>query len=344
MIVNRKVLVTGGAGYIGSHTVIALYESGARPYLLDDFSNSDPIVCEVIAEILGEPLPVIQLDLAAPDASKVLSDLFATHHFDAVVHFAASKSPTESCKTPLKYYCNNVLGSLNLIQAMENARCKKLVFSSSAAIYDHQISPPIDETRKIAPISPYGYTKAMIEQVLIDICSADKSWSATALRYFNPVGAHPSGLLGDNPQGTPNNLVPYLMKVALGEYQQLTVYGNDWLTSDGTGVRDYIHVMDLAEGHVCALEQLLTESPGWRTFNLGTGRGYSVLDVIHSFEKVTGITIPFQIAPRRSGDVAQSWADPTLANKKLNWCASRELDEMLADQWRFTKNLAKNPA
>jgi len=326
-----KILVTGGAGYIGSHTVIALLEQGFTPVIFDDFSNSHKAVLSRIEKISGI-LPVV-IEGNIKDEGK-LEEVFAEHSFDAVIHFAGLKAVGESVKEPLRYYQNNVSGSLQLFQVMAKHSCFRLVFSSSATVYGEPRSVPIKENFPLRATNPYGQTKLMIENILRDLSVADVRWQTSILRYFNPVGAHTSGLIGENPNGIPNNLVPYIAQVAVGKLERLSVFGGDYATSDGTGVRDYIHVVDLAAAHLKALNAL-ENNDGCHAYNIGTGRGYSVLEIISAFEKVSGVEIPYLITSRRSGDVATSYADPSFSEKKLGWRAQFSLDDMMRDHWRW---------
>jgi UDP-glucose 4-epimerase len=325
------ILLTGGAGYIGSHTYIALVQAGLHPVILDDFSNSSPKVLERLERITGKPVPCAQGSIAD---RPLVQDLLERHHIKAVIHFAGFKAVGESVAQPLKYYDNNVAGTTQLLQAMEGSQCRTLVFSSSATVYGDPISVPITEDFPRSHTNPYGHSKLVIEDMLAALQSSDPRWCIAVLRYFNPVGAHPSGLIGEDPRGTPNNLMPYVAQVAVGRRPFLNVYGNDYPTEDGTGVRDYIHVQDLAQGHVQAL-QTLTASGKSLTVNLGTGKGYSVLDVVRAFEKASGCPIPYQFAPRREGDVAKCYASTQLANQLLGWTAQHDLDAMCADTWRW---------
>jgi UDP-glucose 4-epimerase len=325
------ILLTGATGYIASHTWLALQEAGFRVVGIDDFSNSSPLVLERLATLAGET-PVFEeadvCDAAALDA------VFGRHAIDAVVHFAAYKAVGESAQKPLAYYANNVGGLLTLCRTMDRHQRRALVFSSSATVYGKPEALPIREDAPLSATNPYGATKLMGEDILRDVERADPSWKIALLRYFNPAGAHASGLIGEDPRGVPNNLMPFITQVAIGKRASLRVFGNDYDTPDGTGVRDYIHVLDLAEGHVAALRYLLDERRGI-TANLGTGRGYSVLELIRAFEKASGRPVPYEIAPRRPGDVDAVYADPELAHRLLGWSASRGLDEMCADSWRW---------
>lgn len=326
-----KILVTGGAGYIGSHTCVALAENGYETIILDNLSNSKEESLSRIKQISGVMPEFIVADVRD---SKALDNVFKQYTVDSVIHFAGLKAVGESTEKPLEYYENNVYGSVCLIRAMQKNGVKSLVFSSSATVYGTPPEVPIKEGFPLQTASPYGRTKLMTEDILRDFHSSDPSWSIAILRYFNPTGAHPSGLMGEDPNGIPNNLTPYITQVAIGRLKELQVFGNDYPTKDGTGVRDYIHVVDLAEGHVKAIEKLAKGS-GLFTYNLGTGNGYSVLDMVAAFEKATGRKIPYRIAPRRSGDIAECFADPALAAKELGWKTRYGLDEMARDSWKW---------
>lgn len=333
-----SILITGGAGYIGSHTVLALIEAGYDVLVYDNLSNSSKLSLEKVSQITGKEIPFIDGDIR--DANK-LNSLFESNTIAAVIHFAGLKSVGESVDKPLSYYSNNVLGSLQLLKVMQNFNVKKLVFSSSATVYGEPISVPLDESMPVGkPTNPYGMSKLMIENIISDLCKSDQEFSAAVLRYFNPVGAHESGLIGEDPYGIPNNLMPFITQTALGEQKVLSVYGSDYPTIDGTGVRDYIHVVDLAEGHLAALEQCMEESKHL-VVNLGTGIGYSVLEVIKTFEKVNNVNVPYQIIARRAGDVASCYADATYADTCLNWSAKRTLSDMCVDSWRWQKQNPK---
>lgn len=326
------VLVTGGAGYIGSHTLLALIDAGYRPIVVDNLSNSSPISLSRIKEISGcEEIPFFQKDIRDREA---LDAIFSKFDIQAAVHFAGLKAVGESTQIPLTYYQNNVAGTLTLCEAMEAAGVKRLVFSSSATVYGDPASVPIVESFPTSATNPYGRSKLIVEQMLMDLAKADSSWDIALLRYFNPVGSHKSGLIGEDPNGIPNNLTPYITQVAVGKLPQLNVFGGDYQTKDGTGVRDYIHVVDLADGHVKALAKLKT-SPGLVTYNLGTGIGYSVLEMIQAFSKACEREIPYQIVDRRPGDIAECYAEPSLALKELGWKAQYGLAEMAEDAWRW---------
>jgi UDP-glucose 4-epimerase len=325
------VLLTGAAGYIGSHTWLALARAGWRVVGVDDFSNSSPRVLDRLARLLGHEPTFERLDVR--DAA-ALDAVFAHHRIDAAVHFAASKAVGESVREPLAYYANNLGGLFTLCHAMRRAGARRLVFSSSATVYGQPERLPITEDAPLSATNPYGQTKLMAEQILADLGVADAQWQTACLRYFNPVGADESGLIGEDPRGTPNNLMPYVAQVAVGQRARLQVYGGDYPTPDGTGVRDYIHVTDLAEGHAAALARL-ADAAGSFTVNLGTGRGHSVLEVIGAYERASGRPVPYEIVPRRAGDVSACYADPTRARSLLGWHAERDLAAMCADSWRW---------
>jgi len=325
------ILVTGGAGYIGSHTCLELLKAGHKVVVADNLCNSKPEALKRVAELAGRAAKFHEVDIL--DRSG-LDKVFASHKIDAVIHFAALKAVGESVAKPLEYYRNNISGTLTLCQAMEAAGVKDLVFSSSATVYGENPNPPFDETQPTAATNPYGWTKVMVEQILRDLCVAKKDWNVVLLRYFNPVGAHESGRIGEDPTGIPNNLLPFVSQVAVGLRSQLKVYGNDYPTPDGTGLRDYIHVVDLALGHLKAVEKLASK-PGAVAYNLGTGNPSSVLDVVKAFEKASGKKVPYEVVARRPGDVAASYADPTKAQKELGWKAQRGLDQMCADAWKW---------
>jgi UDP-glucose 4-epimerase len=331
MTTAPTILLTGATGYIGSHTWLALQEAGLHVIGLDDFSNSDPEVLNRIERLGGQRPQFERADVGDPAA---LDALFRRERIDAVVHFAAFKAVGESGSKPLEYYRNNLGGLINLARTMQRHGCRRLVFSSSATVYGDPQTLPIPEDAPLSATNPYGATKLMGETILRDLERSEVGWSIALLRYFNPVGAHGSGLIGEAPQGTPNNLMPYVAQVAVGQRDKLRVFGNDYDTPDGTGVRDYIHVVDLADGHVAALRRLLGEG-GSLTVNLGTGRGYSVLEVVRAFERASGRRIAHEFVPRRPGDVAACYADPRLARDLLGWQAQRDLDTMCVDSWRW---------
>lgn len=329
-----KILLTGGAGYIGSHTCIELIEAGYDVVIADDLSNSKPLVLERIKELTGKEIKFYHLDIA--DKEK-MDDMFAKESFDAVIHFAGYKAVGESVAKPVMYYRNNIDTTLTLLETMAKYNVNNLVFSSSATVYGVPETVPLVEGMKTGCTNPYGWTKLMIEQILTDTTVANKDLSVVLLRYFNPIGAHNSGRIGEDPTGIPNNLLPYITQVAIGKLPQLGVFGNDYPTHDGTGVRDYIHVVDLAKGHVKAIEYA-SKNKGTEIFNLGTGTGYSVLDIVKAFEKANDITIPYAIKPRRDGDVAECYADPVKAREKLGWQAEKTLEDMCKDSWRWQSN------
>ena len=330
-----NVLLTGGAGYIGSHTAVALAAAGHRVVVYDNFSNSEPAAVQRLAQVLGAPVVVIEGDVRD---TALLQRTLLEQKIDAVIHFAGLKAVGESVLKPIDYYANNVQGAISLLQAMQGAGCKTLVFSSSATVYGDPQYLPIDEAHPTRATSPYGRCKLHIEEILADVSVSEPSWRLAALRYFNPVGAHPSGLIGENPNGIPNNLMPFVAQVAVGKLPQLKVFGNDYDTPDGTGVRDYIHVMDLAEGHLAALKFLM-QHPGLHTFNLGTGRGYSVLEMIKAFEAASGKPVPYTVAPRRAGDIASCYASVEFSAQTLNWRATRSLKDMCESSWKFQQNI-----
>ncbi len=334
---SATILLTGATGYIASHTWLALHAAGFQVLGLDNFSNSSPEVLTRLEALSGTRPQFEQVDVRDVDA---LDNVFSRHRIDAVVHFAAFKAVGESTQRALTYYANNIGGLLNLCQAMERHACKCLVFSSSATVYGKPEQLPIREDSPLSTTNPYGATKLMGENILRDVQLADPTWSVALLRYFNPVGAHESGLIGEDPRGIPNNLMPYVTQVAVGKRQRLQVFGNDYATVDGTGVRDYIHVLDLAEGHVAALRYLLDQKRSI-TANLGTGHGYSVLELVRAFERASGRAIPFDIVARRPGDIDACYADPSLAKQQLGWQARRDLDAMCVDSWRWQ---SMNPA
>lgn len=329
-----NVLVTGGAGYIGSITCVQLIAAGCMPVIVDNLVNAKAAVIDRIERVAGRRPVFVQGDIR--DAA-LLGRLLREHAIDAVIHFAGLKAVGESVQQPLAYYDSNVHGTLVLLQAMHAAGVRTLVFSSSATVYGEARHMPLAEDAPVAATNPYGRTKLMVEQMLADLVAADAAWSTTALRYFNPVGAHPSGLIGEDPQGMPNNLMPFLAQVAVGRRDRLSVFGRDYPTPDGTGVRDYIHVMDLADGHIAALRHGHGR-PGRHVFNLGTGRGHSVLEMLAAFGRACARELPYEVLPRRPGDVASSWADPAHARAVLGWEATRSLDEMCTDTWRWQSN------
>lgn len=331
-----KILVTGGAGYIASHTNLELLNAGYDVVAIDNFSNSNMESIRRVEKLTGKKIHFYEADILDRE---VLTNIFAKESIDAVIHFAGLKAVGESCQIPLKYYKNNLSGTITLLEVMEEFGVKKLVFSSSATVYGDPERVPVTEDFPLSATNPYGRTKLMIEEMLRDLYQSDSSWNIAILRYFNPIGAHESGEIGEDPNGIPNNLVPYIAKVASGVLDQIHVFGNDYDTPDGTGVRDYIHVVDLALGHIKAIEKL-EEKPGLVTYNLGTGVGYSVMDIIHNYEKACGKKLPYVIDPRRPGDIAITYADPTKAYKELGWKATRGIDKMCEDTYRWQ---SKNP-
>ena len=330
-----KILVTGGAGYIGSHTVVELQNAGYDAVVLDNLSNSTEKSLERVEKITGKKVPFYKADILDREA---LNEIFDKENVDAIIHFAGLKAVGESVGMPWEYYENNIAGTLTLVDVMRKHGVKNIIFSSSATVYgDPAIIPITEECPKGQCTNPYGWTKSMLEQILSDIQKADQEWNVILLRYFNPIGAHKSGTIGENPTGIPNNLMPYVTQVAVGKRPALNVFGNDYDTHDGTGVRDYIHVVDLAIGHVKALKKI-EEKTGLKIYNLGTGTGYSVLDIVKNFEEATGVKVPYVIGPRRPGDIATCYADASLAKKELGWVAQRGIKEMCEDAWRWQKN------
>ena len=330
----KKILVTGGAGYIGSHTVVQLLQSGLDVLVLDNLCNSSPKAFNRIELITGKSFQFIEGDIRDRDC---LDKIFSTYPIDSVIHFAGLKAVGESSQIPIDYYQNNLSGTLVLCEAMAAAGVKKLIFSSSATVYGEDAPVPYEETMPRGKTSnPYGTSKAMVEQILTDLCASDPEWSVALLRYFNPIGAHPSGLIGEGPKGKPNNLMPFISQVAVGKRKELSIFGNDYPTSDGTCERDYLHVMDLADGHVSALSAF--DEKGIHIYNLGTGKGLSVLEMVESFKRVTGVDVPYSFADRREGDLPAFWADAFKAEKELGWKATRTLDEMMEDTWRWQSN------
>ncbi|MBO9497084.1 UDP-glucose 4-epimerase GalE [Thalassotalea sp. G20_0] len=327
-----KILVTGGAGYIGSHTCVELLNAGHDPIVLDNLSNSSPTAIRRVEQITGKALPFVEGDIRD---EQTLNRLMSAHQFDAVIHFAGLKAVGESCTMPLKYYDNNISGTITLCQAMAAHHIKRLIFSSSATVYGDPHTLPIEESFPLSATNPYGHSKLVIEEILRELYKSDPQWNIALLRYFNPVGAHPSGLIGEDPNDIPNNLLPYISQVAIGKLQQLNVFGNDYSTADGTGVRDYIHVVDLARGHVKALERLTDDNRDCHVWNLGVGKGYSVLEMIHTFEKASGRQVPYVIADRRPGDIAACYAHPEKAERELGWKAEYSLDDIMAHAWKW---------
>ena len=331
-----KILVTGGAGYIGSHTCIELIAAGYEPVIVDNFCNSKPLVLERLRSITGVEIPCVEADI---NDRLALRKIFSEYAIGAVLHFAGLKAVGESSEIPLSYYHNNVSGSVTLAEEMADVGIKSLIFSSSATVYGDPASVPIDESFPTSATNPYGRSKLMVEEIFQDVCKAPgNEWRITLLRYFNPVGAHESGLIGEDPQGIPNNLLPYVSQVAVGRLPQLSVFGDDYPTIDGTGVRDYIHVVDLARGHVKALDRMLASDAGCAVYNLGTGSGYSVLEIVRAFEAASGKSVPYAINARRPGDIAECFANADKAATELGWCAERDLPVMMQDAWRWQSN------
>lgn len=325
------ILVTGGAGYIGSHTTVELLAAGHEVIILDDFSNSSPKVLDRLKTITGKNIAFYEGSILN---KPFLNKIFKENNIEAVIHFAAFKAVGESVKEPLKYYHNNIAGTISLLEVMAENKVKNIVFSSSATVYGMNNISPLTEDMPTSATNPYGYTKVMMEQILNDVAFADKEWSVTNLRYFNPIGAHESGLIGEAPNGVPNNIMPYITQVAVGKLQELSIFGDDYDTPDGTGVRDYIHIIDLAKGHVLALKDNLATT-GSHVYNLGAGKGYSVLDLVKTFEKENGVTIPYTIKPRRAGDIATCYANSNKAKEVLGWTAQKTLADMVRDSWRW---------
>ena len=327
-----NVLVTGGAGYIGSHTCVELIEAGHQPIAVDNLVNASAESLRRVAQITGKEVPFIDGDVCD---EALMEKVFSENEIDCVIHFAGLKAVGESVEKPLAYYSNNLTSTMNLCRVMGRHGVKKIIFSSSATVYDRDNTMPLREDSKIGNCTnPYGWTKFMCEEILRDVAKADKEWSVVLLRYFNPVGAHPSGLIGEHPNGIPNNLMSFISQTAIGKREKLSVFGNDYPTPDGTGVRDYIHVVDLAKGHVAAMDYLCSHT-GEAVFNLGTGNGYSVLDMVKAFEKANGVKVPYVIAPRRSGDVAVCYADPAKSAEVLGWHAQYNLEDMCRDTWHW---------
>lgn len=332
------ILVTGGAGFIGSHTCVELLNAGYEIVVVDNYYNANPKSLERVKELTGKDFKSYECDIRD---SEGMDKIFKENKIDAVIHFAGLKAVGESCQKPIEYYDNNIGGTLKLCDVMRNNGCKNIVFSSSATVYGMNNVSPLKETMKTGgTTNPYGTTKYMIEIILEDIYKSDNEWNVTLLRYFNPIGAHESGRIGENPNGIPNNLMPYITQVAIGKRPYLSVYGNDYDTPDGTGIRDYIHVVDLADGHVKAVKNILEGDKGVQIFNLGTGKGYSVLDIVKAFSKAYGKELPYKIAPRRPGDLAVCYSDPTKAKEVLGWGAKRGIDDMCRDSWNWQ---SKNP-
>ena len=325
------ILVTGGAGYIGSHTTVELLAAGHEVIILDDFSNSSPKVLDRLKTITSKNIAFYEGSILD---KPFLNKIFKENNIEAVIHFAAFKAVGESVKEPLKYYHNNIAGTISLLEVMAENKVKNIIFSSSATVYGMNNISPLTEDMPTSATNPYGYTKVMMEQILNDVAFADKEWSVTNLRYFNPIGAHESGLIGEAPNGVPNNIMPYITQVAVGKLQELSIFGDDYDTPDGTGVRDYIHVVDLAKGHVLALKDNLATT-GSHVYNLGAGKGYSVLDLVKTFEKENNVTIPYTIKPRRAGDIATCYANSNKAKEVLGWTAQKTLADMVRDSWRW---------
>lgn len=333
----KKILITGGAGYIGSHTVLSLLKKGYEVLVVDNLSNSTEEPLKRISILTSKKVNFVNLDLRE---KKGLQELFNKFSFSSVVHFAGLKSVPESIQNPHEYYENNVVGTSNLLECMEKNNVKKIIFSSSATVYGIPEALPLKESMKLnPPLNPYGATKLEIENILTDLYNNDADWSIICLRYFNPIGADSSGLIGENPKGIPSNLLPYLTQVAIGKRAKLHIYGNDYQTPDGTGVRDYIHITDLAEGHIKSLEKILSSNGIWK-INLGTGKGYSVMEILKTFEKISGVAIPYEVLGRRKGDIDSSYTDVCYSKKILNWSAQRDLEQMCRDAWNWQ---IKNP-
>lgn len=330
-----NILLSGGAGYIGTHTIIELYNAGHEVVVVDNFYNAQPEALRRVAEITGKEVVFVEADIRD---RKALDKVFTDHQIDAVINFAGLKAVGESVAKPLEYYENNMNGVFVLLDVMRGHGCKNIIFSSSATVYgDPAVIPITEDCPKGQCTNPYGWTKSMLEQVLTDVQKADTAWNVVLLRYFNPIGAHRSGLIGENPNGIPNNLMPYITQTAIGMRKELGIFGNDYDTPDGTGVRDYIHVVDLAKGHVCALKAI-RENKGLAIYNLGTGHGYSVLDTVKAFEKVNGLKVPYVFMPRRPGDIATCYCNPARAKAELGWEAQYDLEDMCRDSWNFQKN------
>lgn len=331
----KTILVTGGAGYIGSHTIVELLNKDYQVVVIDNLCNSSLEAIKRVEKITGKEVKFYEGDIRDHE---LLENIFTNHKIDAVIHFAGLKAVGESCRIPLTYYENNINGTLVLLEVMKKHNCKTIIFSSSATVYGNPERLPLDEECHLSTTNPYGSTKLMLETILTDLYKADNTWKVILLRYFNPVGAHSSGEIGEDPQGIPNNLMPFVAQVATGKLEKIHVFGNDYDTQDGTGVRDYIHVVDLALGHIAALEHI--KDPGVHIYNLGTGKGYSVLDIIHAFEKACGKTLPYVIDPRRPGDIATCYASAKKAERDLHWVAKYNLDDMCVSQWNWQ---SKNP-
>lgn len=327
-----KILVTGGAGYIGSHTCVELLKSGYDLVVLDNLCNSSPEALKRVEKITGKAVPFVEGDIRNRE---LLDQLFKSHQFDAVIHFAGLKAVGESCRMPLKYYENNISGTITLCQSMAEHGVKRLVFSSSATVYGDPHELPIREDFPLSTTNPYGHSKLVVEELLREVAISDSGWNIALLRYFNPVGAHPSGLIGEDPNDIPNNLLPYISQVAIGKLKQLQVFGNDYPTKDGTGVRDYIHVVDLAKGHVKAIEKLAQDEAGCHPWNLGVGKGYSVLEMVEAFARASGREVPYNMTDRRPGDIAACYAHPEKAEKELGWKAEYGLEDIMTHAWKW---------
>ncbi len=330
----NKVLVTGGCGYIGSHTTLLLLEAGFDVVVVDNLANSSKESLRRVEQLAGKSVELCQLDVRDADA---LTAVFAEHEFKAVIHFAGLKAVGESVEIPLDYYDQNISGTINLLKVMQQFNCRQIVFSSSATVYGDPASVPITEDFPTSATNPYGRTKLFVEEILRDLSRADDQWHVILLRYFNPIGAHQSGLIGEQPQGVPNNLMPFISQVAVGKRDRLSIFGGDYATPDGTGVRDYIHVMDLSDAHVKAIQKI-DDLVGTTTLNIGTGNGYSVLEMVHTFEEVTGVSVAHEIVERRAGDIAECWAETKLADSVLGWKAKLNLNDMMTDTWRWQKD------
>jgi len=332
---TERILITGGTGYIGSHTAVVLSQLGHDIVLYDNLSNSSDAILDVLQEVTGKPIPFVKGDIRDTD---LLIHTLKSHNIDAIIHFAGLKAVGESVEKPLDYFANNIQGAISLLKALQTQSINTFIFSSSATVYGEPQYLPFDEEHPTNALTPYGRSKKHVEEILQDLASSNPALRISCLRYFNPVGAHESGLIGENPKGRPNNLMPFIAQVAIGDREELSVFGDDYPTSDGTGVRDYIHVMDLAEGHAASLT-FLENNTGWHAFNLGSGTGYSVLELIHAFEEEANCTIPYRIINRRAGDIAEYYSNPDKAAKLLGWKTKRNLNEMCSSTWQFQKKL-----